>query len=131
MGIRNKTKKMRGSRTCGFGRKARHRNSGQKGGYGHAGHFKHKKSAVYSGKEEYFYGKHGFRNPTSEVKKVINLDELGKLVSGKKIKEINLDEMGYDKVLGRGVFNADITVKCREFSKKAKEKLGNKAVVIE
>lgn len=109
---RKKDTRMRGSHTHGWGSKKKHRGSGNRGGKGMAGTGKRsdaKKPSIW--KEEYF-GKHGFVNKNPVIRESINIGDLDgkaqKLVDKKAAKMengafvINLAELGFDKLLGKG-----------------------------
>jgi len=131
---RRKSRYMRGIRTHGYGSVGQHRKSGSRGGRGAAGMHKHKWSWVL----RYFpdwYGKHGFTYPP-EMRveyREINVGELRELVEflerqGRLEKDgdayvIDLQTLGYNKLLGRG--NVDIKVKVRVYdaSESAIEKI--------
>ena len=63
-----KTRKMRGSRSHGYGITQKHRGAGSRGGHGMAGSKKHKWSYVSKYLPNYF-GKRGFTRPKSQVTK--------------------------------------------------------------
>ena len=110
--MRKKTKKLRGSKTFGYGSKKKHRGRGHKGGHGFAGGCKHKHL-------EWRFGRHGFtRHGVIKEKKTINVEELNK-VEG----EVNLKELGYDKLLGSGYINKPLKVIVKEATPKAIEKI--------
>ncbi len=112
--MRRKTKKMRGSKTCGRGFKKKARGAGNRGGVGLAG-AKHKHL-------KWRWGRHGFtRHGVVRQIKTINIEELNYLNGD----EINLNELGYDKLLGSGFINRAIKVHVKEASKKAIEKIKN------
>jgi large subunit ribosomal protein L15 len=123
-----KIRKKRGSRTCGYGRVGQHRKSGSKG-YRKAGRHKHGWSYVIKYEPEYF-GKKGFTSPRSlkrEVK-VINVGELeeiaekyGKIEEGKIL--VDLESLGYTKLLGSGKLTKPLIVKVPSCSKSAAEKI--------
>jgi len=128
-----KTRKMRGSRTHGWGVSGQHRKHGMKGGRGNAGKFKHKwtRTVKYGLKE---IGKFGFRCPTSKPRSsTINIDELNQLIekldeknlvkdeSGKPL--IDLNKLGYGKLLGAGKITKPISIIVNECSEKAKKKI--------
>ena len=139
-----RNKKFLGSRTHGRGKKAG-RGAGKRGGRGNAGLHKHK----YIRTVKYFpdhFGRHGFKRPQVVIgsKITINLysldekiDELIKEGKIKKVKnnyEINLDELGYDKLLGSGSITKQIKVTISEATDKAKSKIeqaGGKVNIIE
>jgi large subunit ribosomal protein L15 len=123
-----KIRKKRGSRTCGYGRVGQHRKSGSKG-YRKAGRHKHGWTYVIKYEPEYF-GKKGFTSPKSlrrEVK-AINVGELeeiaekhGKTENGKIL--IDLEGLGYTKLLGSGRVTKPLIVKVAACSKSAAEKI--------
>jgi len=125
-----KIRKKRGSRTHGFGRVGQHRGGGQRGGHGKAGFHKHKWTYVIKYEPDYF-GKRGFTSPKSLKQKVnvINvgtLDELAERLSTEKKKGkffIDLETLGYTKLLGAGKVTKSLIVKVRSYSKSAAEKI--------
>jgi len=121
---RKKFRKMRGSRSCGYGSHKKHRGAGSRGGRGKAGRFKHKKSWVIRFEPDYF-GKRGFTVPP-EVKKevrIINLRDIDNLAKKLKKTEIDLNELGYDKVLSKGKLTQPLTIKAKKFVERAKKKI--------
>ncbi len=109
--MREKTKKLRGSKTHGYGSKKKHRGKGSRGGKGRAGKHKHVKL---------HWGRRGFvRHGLKREKKVINIKDLN-LIEG---EEINLTEMGFDKLLGTGSINRAVKVVVKEATSKAVEKI--------
>jgi len=91
MGTRHrKSRKRRGSRTCGWGQIGQHRKSGSRGGHGHAGMHKHKWTWVLKYDPDYF-GKHGFYRPNRREVKSMNLIQLSTLVE-------NLERRGELKI---------------------------------
>ncbi len=124
-----KTRKMRGSRTQGYGRIGQHRDSGSKG-YRKAGRHKHLWSYVTTYEPDYF-GKHGFTSPQSLKRKenVINvakLDEISAKFSVEKEKGklyIDLTSLGYSKLLGTGQTSKTLIVNVPSCSKSAAEKI--------
>ncbi|MDI6904979.1 MAG: uL15 family ribosomal protein [Candidatus Bathyarchaeia archaeon] len=125
-----KIRKERGSRTHGFGRVGQHRGGGQRGGHGKAGFHKHKWTYVIKYEPDYF-GKRGFTSPKSLRQKVngINvgtLDELAEKLSAEKKEDkffIDLESLGYTKLLGAGKVTKPLIVKVRSYSKSAAEKV--------
>jgi large subunit ribosomal protein L15 len=132
-----KIRKKRGSRTCGYGRVGQHRKSGSKG-YRKAGRHKHGWTYVIKYEPDYF-GKKGFTSPKSlrQEVKVINIGELeeiaekyGKTENGKIL--IDLEGLGYTKLLGSGQITKPLIVKVPSCSKSAAEKIeeaGGKVLV--
>jgi large subunit ribosomal protein L15 len=124
-----KTRKMRGSRTHGYGRVGQHRDAGSRG-HRKVGRHKHLWSYVVAHEPDYF-GKHGFTSPQSlrRKEKVINvakLDEISQNLSTEKEKgetHVNLTSLGYTKLLGTGKITKPLTVTVPACSKAAAEKI--------
>jgi large subunit ribosomal protein L15 len=124
-----KHRKFRGRRTY-HGQHRKWRGGGSRGGRGKAGMHKHKWSYTVKYEPEHF-GKHGFEKPKKEIK-TINLSELDELIDkidksliseeDGKIK-INLEKIGYDKLLGSGKIKKPIIIQAKYFSKIAEEKV--------
>ena len=133
---KKKFRKFRGKRTYGYGCHKKHRGGGSRGGRGKAGGHKHKWSYVVKYEPERF-GKYGFKRPTAVKRKIraININELVKIAEQKEKgkSKINLTELGYDKLLGKGKISRPLTVEVASFSKIAAQKLekaGGKIVKI-
>lgn len=125
--FRKKVHKMRGY-DRGFGEKKKHRGKGSRGGKGYAGSTKHKKSYIVRF-EPHHFDHRGFHSLSKVEKKIANVGDLEKLAAGKA--ELNLTELGYDKLLGSGEISAPLAVRVSQFSKSAKakiEKAGGKIV---
>ncbi len=164
---KKKVKKIRGTRTCGYGKHKEHRGAGHRGGRGNAGAWKHKKIKYHRLAELglYEYGKHGFVRPKSTDKRYLNeksvkstlkrlLDEgkmdeytykylssrtelnvrdldviADRLVSSGLAEKINglykidLEALGYSKLLGAGKVTKAMEVKVSEATEKAIEKI--------
>ncbi|ACP55374.1 uL15 family ribosomal protein [Saccharolobus islandicus] len=124
-----KSRKMRGSRTMGWGIRGQHRDRGSQGGR-QIGMHKEKWSWLVKYGEGW-YGKHGFRNPTTKLTSAISLRKLNELlVSGSiKIKEIDgkkivdLNELGYDKLLSGGIISVPVTIKVGKATDRAIQKV--------
>lgn len=111
--MRKKTKKLRGSKTFGHGRKKKRRGRGNKGGHGFAGGCKHKHL-------EWRFGKRGFtRHGIKREERIINVEDLNKFEG----EEINLKELGYTKLLGSGYINKPIKVIVEKATEKAIKKI--------
>ncbi len=130
-----KVRKMRGSRTHGWGIQGQHRRSGRKGGRGKAGRKsgKHKWSWVLRYWPDYF-GKHGFHPVPKGVIRAINVGELDELaeklvakglaIKSEKGIEIDLTKLGINKLLGSGRVMKPLIIKGVEnISETAKEKI--------
>ena len=130
--FRKKSRKMRGSKTHGWGMKKKHRGAGSQGGRGQAGMMKHKKSWMLVNDPHHF-GKIGFKVPL-EVKSKVNAITLRDLdILAKKLNktEIDISELGYNKVLSNGKLTQALTIKAKKFVEKAKKKIeeaGGKAI---
>jgi len=127
-----KSGKFRGSKTHGWGSKKKHRGAGSRGGRGNAGLMKHKKSLAvvkYIG----HIGKRGFKinKEAKKTTKTINLKNLDLLALKLNKSELNLNKIGFSKVLSTGKLTQALTVKAKTFTPKARAKIeesGGKAV---
>jgi large subunit ribosomal protein L15 len=123
---RKKIVKMRGSRDCGKGAIKQ----GGRGGKGMSGSKKHRKSWIIKYAPDHIGKPKGFVNKRKIKLKTINICEIEKLVEKGK-KEIDMNDFGYNKVLGKGMIKAPLTVKAYMFSRGAQEKIeraGGKAI---
>jgi len=130
-----KIRKKRGSRTCGYGRVGQHRKTSSKG-MRKPGRHKHGWTYVIKYEPDYF-GKRGFTSPQSLTRKenVINVGELEelfeKLANTEMVNEkdgkpfIDLEKLGYTKLLGDGKVTKPLLVKVAAYSETAAEKLRN------
>jgi large subunit ribosomal protein L15 len=125
MVVRREKKRRRGERTY-HGRHAKWRGGGSRGGRGNVSLHKHKMKWRERDK--------GFNYPLRREKKTINLDELNELIK-KMIEEgkidknnlkVNLKDLGYDKLLGRGNIDFPVFVEVEQASRKAIEKIKEK-----
>lgn len=110
-----KAKKMRGSKTHGYGSKKKHRGAGSRGGRGLAGSSGHKKLYVL---KNFPKKDKGFKRKNKKIVKTINIGDLKRFD-----KKADLDKEGYDKVIGKGNITKPLNVRIKRFSKKAKEKI--------
>ncbi|MFH1209585.1 MAG: uL15m family ribosomal protein [archaeon] len=126
---RKKSTRYRGSQTHGSGAKKKRRGAGNRGGRGMAGTGKRadqKKPTILKLYGNAYFGKRGFKIPKKIKKdiKAINLDDLQRLINKNNLKEdINLNELGYDKILSSGNLSKKYNIACSYCSKKAKEKI--------
>ena len=132
---RKKNDRQRGSKTHGWGAKKKHRGKGHQGGAGMAGTGKRadsKKPSVW--KDVNYFGKHGFISKTPKVKiNAINVSYLeqhiNKYISSKLIKKegefyfIELEKIGFNKLLGGGQVSMKLRIKTPYASKSAVEKI--------
>ena len=103
----SRTNKFRGSRYHGRGKKSG-RGAGKRGGRGNAGINKHRLLTRLKYMPRH-WGMHGFnRHPSlRKVNISINLQELQDMVEG---DDVNLGELGYDKLLGKGKMNRAMNI---------------------
>ena len=116
-----KTRKMRGSRTHGYGRIGQHRDAGSRG-QRKVGRHKHLWSYVVAHEPDYF-GKHGFTSPQSLKRKenTINIKQLNALTV--ENNQIDLTSLGYTKLLGTGTITKPLTITTAACSKTAQQKI--------
>jgi len=122
-------RKKRGSRTQGYGRVGQHRKSASKG-MRNVGRHKHLWSYVIRYEPDYF-GKKGFVSPKSlkQKKSVINVNKLDELAekfateNEKGMFLLDLEGLGYTKLLGTGKIRKSLVVKVASFSASAAEKI--------
>ena len=129
-----KVRKQRGSRTHGYGQIGQHRGGGGRGGHGKAGYDKHKWTYVLRYDPTY-WEKKGFVPAKTFGRKacIINVGELddlaAKLESEKKLEKkekrifLDLEDLGYDKLLGKGEIIQPMLVKVASYSEAASRKL--------
>jgi large subunit ribosomal protein L15 len=130
-----KVRKQRASRTHGYGQVGQHRSGGGgRGGHGKAGFDKHKWTYVLKYDPTY-WEKKGFVSTRTLGKKVsiINVGKLDDLVdkldSEKKLERkekkifLDLESLGYDKLLGTGKVSKPLLVKITSYSEAASRKL--------
>jgi len=121
-----KIRKKRGSRTQGYGRVGQHRKSGSKGRR-KAGRHKHGWSYVHRFEPDYFKKKRLKSLTDKSEIRIINLKELEEIAlqKAKKGRKVTLDleKMGYDKLLGTGKISVPISVKIPAWSEAAQKKI--------
>ncbi len=136
---RKKNIRMRGSMTHGWGAKKKHRGAGNRGGRGMAGSGKRadqKKPTILKLYGTAYYGKKGFRFHGKKIKQnginISYLDEnLDRLIEKKLVlKEndfyvVDLDKIGYNKLLAGGNTNKKFKIITLLSSKNAIEKIKN------
>lgn len=126
-----KTRKSRGSRTVGWGQVSQHRKGGQKG-HTKAGRHKHLWSYVLRYEPDYFTKK-GFYSPNRKKVNVVNVGKLEELApklsteEGLEKKEglffLDLDKLGYSKLLGMGNVTKPFSIKVAFHSESAAKKV--------
>ena len=135
--LRKKGTRHRGSHTHGWGAKKKHRGAGSRGGRGRAGTGKRgdaKKPVIWGNKK--YFGKHGFKNNANKKIKAINIcdieQKLDKLLNKKLITKendvfiIDLNKLGYNKLLSKGTVINKLKITTVFSSKKAVEKIKQK-----
>ncbi len=130
-----KTRKLRGSVSCGGGRVGRHRK--HSGGRGNAGGLQHNRTAMDRYHPGYF-GKKGIRVFNLQRNRLhfpsINIDKLWNLLTEQSrtiyaaktdtVPVIDVTKAGYFKVLGKGFLpKQPVVVKAKFFSKIAEQKI--------
>jgi large subunit ribosomal protein L15 len=123
-----KSRRQRGTRFCGWGQIGQHRASGSRGGVGGAGKHKHFFIRTVIEEPDHFGHEQFHALRKSDVSKWLNVKDLNKLMKYSKATEdgkiiLNLDELGYGKLLGVGRVDAALTIKIKKISKSAKEKI--------
>ena len=133
---RRKARKLRGrTRTMSWGRIGQHRKSGSKGGKGAAGLGKHEWTWTIKYAPTWF-GKKGFNPPRIRIgykQKTINILKLVEILAELEVKNqlnyeddkpvINLEAMGYHKLLGGGEINKPVKVIVPKASENAIKKI--------
>lgn len=127
-----KIRKLRGSRTHGWGQISQHRGGGSHGGHGMTGRHKHLWTWTVVNDPDYF-GKNGFKRAWEVKPSYVNVGELDEISENLLEKElatkesdgvhIDLDTLGIGKLLGRGKVDRPLVVKVSSFSELAKKKI--------
>tara|TARA_Y100000034_G_scaffold26979_1_gene32093 strand:- start:1488 stop:2075 length:588 start_codon:yes stop_codon:yes gene_type:complete len=129
---RKKNSRQRGSKTHGWGSMKKHRGAGSRGGRGKAGSGKRgdQKKTQYWGLT--ISSLRGIKKK-SPKKNIINVQtiesKLDKWLASKKIEKkndtyiINLDKLGYGKLLSKNLIKSKLDITVKECSKKVKEKI--------
>jgi large subunit ribosomal protein L15 len=128
----SRTRKLRGSRTHGRGKK-HGRGAGGRGGHGNAGLHKHKFKSMVKYDPMHF-GRHGFtRHAVIHATKAINLQELANRVAEFEAQghakrtasaiEVDLTAAGYDKLLGGGHIASALKITVAAASEQARAKV--------
>jgi len=131
---RKKNDRQRGSKTHGWGAKKKHRGKGHQGGAGMAGTGKRADSKKPSIWKERYFGKFGFVSKTPKVKiNKVNISyieqHIDKFISNGMAKKENefysveLEKLGYNKLLGDGKVSVKFKIKTPYASEKAVEKV--------
>ena len=130
---KKKVRKQRGSRVYGYGRiSGGHRKSGSRGGVGNAGSKGHHRIGRIA---DMIRNQRGFTNPTTAQDLSINIGEIDEQIDVLLAKEIakkdgnnikiDVNDLGYVKVLGKGLVTRPLTVHAQTITTKAQEKIKN------
>ena len=131
---RKKVSRYRGSMTHGGGAKKKRRGSGNRGGKGMAGSGKRSDSKKPSLWKEKYFGKYGFVRKNARKINAINIgyleENINKLPRDIASKEngffsVDLEKLGFNKLLSSGKATNKYRVKVSYASKKANEKIKN------
>ena len=126
---RKKNSRQRGSHTHGWGAMKKHRGAGNRGGRGAAGSGKRsdsKKPSIWKGT---YFGKHGYAGkPKGQAVNASYLEEhIDLLISKKSAKpeagghSIDLKDLGFSKLLGKGKLTKKLFIACDSASARAVE----------
>ncbi|MHA1509174.1 MAG: uL15m family ribosomal protein [Promethearchaeota archaeon] len=137
-------RKMRGTRTVGYGRVGQHRKAGQRAGKGKTTGWKKSKKSYYLKQKElgfpdpdWDFGKKGFKRP-QDIRRIynvntLNIKDLDVTIEDLTLKNIatktgatysiNMKDLNVQKILGRGEVNNKINVTVDKASKRAIEKI--------
>ncbi len=133
---KKKARKYRGSKTHGGGSMKKRRGAGHRGGRGNAGSGKRadqKKPSILKEFGSSYFGKKGFKRPFSTESRAINISELdtkadamskkglAKVESGTYV--IDLDKLGYGRLIGAGKVTKKLKIKVNHASSKAVERV--------
>lgn len=136
MGFKGKkSRKLRGGQTHGYGAKKKHRGAGNRGGRGRAGSGKRadQKKPSYQKVGKGYLGKDGFKSKNTVKIVAINIRDLevqiDAFVAQKLAKKsgdmysIDLEDIGYNKLLGAGKTTKKMNIKSVYASANASEKI--------
>lgn len=128
---RKKVTRQRGSHTHGWGSKKKHRGSGNRGGHGFSGTGKRADQVKPSIWKLEYFGKHGFHSRKAKEQKAVNVQHLeenydrlkqqGKIKAENGFSAINIGELGFTKLLGKGKAARKWKITAQQASLKAVE----------
>lgn len=135
-----RTRKYRGSRRMGWGLQGQHRDRGASGSRSIGMHKEKWSWTVKYGTD--WYGKHGFRNPTTKEVSALSLRRLYDMIlSGSLepeeengVKYYDLTKLGVEKLIGGGSVPFGVSVKVKSATEKAIKSLeekGGKVIIAE
>ncbi len=144
---RKKSNRMRGAKTThGYGSKKKNRGAGNRGGKGMAGTGKRadqKKPTILKLFGNAYYGKRGFHRPLNIIHKLhaTNIEQLDLHLEqyaqqGLVTKQgdqyiVDLEKLGYQKLLGKGTLRHKIKIKAVQITEHAAEKITKAGGTIE
>ncbi len=122
-----KSRKQRGTRFCGWGQIGQHRASGSRGGVGGAGKHKHFYIRTVMEEPDHFGHEQFHALRKSDVSKWINIKDLNQLMKYSKVTEegktvLDLEELGYEKLLGTGGVDDLLQLELKGFHNLQKKK---------
>ncbi|MBD3185683.1 50S ribosomal protein L15 [Candidatus Bathyarchaeota archaeon] len=132
---KKKTRHYRGSRHNGWGIQGQHRKKGLKGGFGKTGLQKHKWTWLMAKGDRKHFGKHGFKRPPCVTEEIIPInikvleEKIPVLLDENLVEKkgsriiIDLDALGYKKLLSTGSVNGKYDISVKYASKRAVEKI--------
>ena len=132
---RKKSVRYRGETTHGCGSMKKRRGAGNRGGRGMAGSGKkadQKKPCIW--KDKKYFGKHGFKKKGMKIditeinimlleEKIASLEKAGKVSKESDVYVIDLEKLGYNKLLGGGKPSKKLKITVPYASKGAIEKV--------
>ena len=123
-----KTRRLRGSRTHGWGQVGQHRASGHRGGVGISGQLKHHFSSMLKDDPDHFGHDSTHRPHPIVTRKWVNvrdMDDMFARLGGDAdgAKTVDLKAAGYDKLLGGGQVGEPYVVIVPYYTKAAAEKI--------
>ncbi|MHC1611354.1 MAG: uL15m family ribosomal protein [Candidatus Methanospirareceae archaeon] len=131
--MKKRIKRIRGTRTCGGGSAKKRRGKGSKGGSGRAGAYAH--HFVRSLKRGIRKGDNKSQLPAYDRRedKAMNVDDLEEMVEelierGKAEERgdgiyLDANELGIEKILGKGRVRKKLKLKAKKITKRAREKI--------
>ncbi|MBY9019490.1 MAG: uL15 family ribosomal protein [Candidatus Lokiarchaeota archaeon] len=137
-------RRMRGTRTQGYGKVGQHRKAGQRAGKGKTTQWQKSKKSYYLKQKElgfpdpdWDFGKRGFKRP-QDIRRIyqvntLNIKDLDLTIENLTQKNIatktgttytiNMKDLNVQKILGRGEINNKINITVDKASKRAIEKI--------
>ena len=130
---RKKSVRYRGSKTHGCGSMKKRRGAGNRGGRGNAGSGKRADSKKPSLWKERYFGKFGFKSKSTTDIRPVNIEYLeanieklngqNSITKENDVYSVDLEKLGFNKLLGSGKVLNKYRIKVSYASKKAIEKV--------